>query len=283
MKVRIIIDSSADLTPDVKSQFTVVPLTIHFGDDEYQDGITITHKEFYEKLVESDVLPSTSQASPAAFSAVYEEIVNAGDTAVVLALSSSLSGTYQSAVIAAQDYPEKIYVVDTKSVAIGSGILAQMALKLAESGMSAKDIAQRITEERDNVCVVAMLDTLEFLKRGGRISKTVAFAGGLLSIKPVVCIQDGEIVMLGKARGSKQGNNLLVSEIEKAGGVDFEKPVLLGYTGMSDLLLQKYIEDSGHLWKHSTSALQTTIIGSAIGTHAGPGAIAVAFFKKSAK
>ncbi|MBP3414597.1 MAG: DegV family protein [Clostridia bacterium] len=283
MKVRIIIDSSADLTPDVKSQFTVVPLTIHFGDDEYQDGITITHKEFYEKLVESDILPSTSQASPAAFSAVYEEIVNAGDTAVVLALSSSLSGTYQSAVIAAQDYPEKIYVVDTKSVAIGSGILAQMALKLAESGMSAKDIAQRITEERDNVCVVAMLDTLEFLKRGGRISKTVAFAGGLLSIKPVVCIQDGEIVMLGKARGSKQGNNLLVSEIEKAGGVDFEKPVLLGYTGMSDLLLQKYIEDSGHLWKHSTSALQTTIIGSAIGTHAGPGAIAVAFFKKSAK
>lgn len=281
MKVRIIIDSSTDLTPDLKSRFTVVPLTVHFGDDEYEDGITITHKEFYEKLIESDVLPSTSQASPAAFSAVYEEIVNAGESAVVLTLSSTLSGTYQSAVIAAQDYPENIYVVDTKSVAIGSGILAQMALQLAESGMSAKDIAHHITEERDNICIVAMLDTLEFLKRGGRISKTVAFAGGLLSIKPVISVKDGEIIMLGKARGSKQGNNLLVSEIEKAGGVDFDKPVLLGYTGLSDILLQKYIEDSEHLWRHSTEALRSTIIGSAIGTHAGPGAVAVAFFKKS--
>lgn len=283
MKVRIIIDSSADLTPDVKSQFTVVPLTVHFGDEEYEDGVTITHKEFYEKLVESDVLPSTSQAPPAAFSSIFEEVTKGGESAVVLTVSSTLSGTYQSAVIAAQDYPENIHIVDTKSVAIGSGILAKMALQLAESGMSAKDIAQRITEERDNVCIVAMLDTLEFLKRGGRISKTVAFAGGLLSIKPVISVKDGEIVMLGKARGSKQGNNLLVSEIEKAGGVDFDKPVLLGYTGLSDLLLQKYIEDSEHLWKHSTTALQTTAIGSAIGTHAGPGAVAVAFFKKSAK
>ena len=125
-----------------------------------------------------------------------------------------------------------------------------------------------------------MLDTLEYLKHGGRISKTVAFVGGVLNIKPVVCLEFGEIKMLGKARGSKQGNNLLVSEIQKAGGVDFSKPVLLGYTGLSDILLKKYIEDSSALWKNSGKELDYTVIGSVIGTHAGPGAVAAAFFKK---
>ena len=125
-----------------------------------------------------------------------------------------------------------------------------------------------------------MVDTLEYLKRGGRVSKTVAFAGGLLNIKPVLSVVGGEITMLGKARGSKQGNNMLVNEIEKSGGVDFSKPVLLGYTGLSDILLKKYIEDSSNLWSGSTSELRSTVIGSVIGAHAGPGAIAAAFFRK---
>ena len=123
-----------------------------------------------------------------------------------------------------------------------------------------------------------MLDTLEYLKKGGRISPTVAFAGGLLNIKPVVCIEDGGIKMLGKARGSKQGNNLLVQEIRKAGGVDFGKPLLLGYTGLSDRLLQKYIADSAGLWAEYRSDLPVRVVGSVVGTHAGPGAVAVAFF-----
>lgn len=280
MSVRIIVDSTADLNPVLESKMTIVPLTVHFGDEEYIDGVTITHKEFYEKLVESDVLPTTSQASPAAFAEVFEEIVNAGETAVVITVASKLSGTYQSAMIAAQDYPGKIHVVDSKTVAIGTGILAELALRLAESGMSAQEIADRISEEQDKVCLVALLDTLEYLKKGGRISKTVAFAGGVLNIKPVVCVKNGEILMLGKARGSKQGNNLLVSEIEKAGGVDFDKPVLLGYTGLSDALLNKYVEDSRALWEDDADALCKVVIGSVIGTHAGPGAIAVAFFKR---
>ncbi len=280
MQVRIIIDSTADLTSDVKSRLTIVPLTVHFGDEEYADGVTITHKEFYEKLIESDVLPSTSQATPAAFQSLFQEIAEAGESAVVITISSKLSGTYQSATIAAQDYPDRIFVVDSTTATIGMGILAELALRLADGGMEAKEIAAAITKERENVCMIAMLDTLEYLKRGGRISKTVAFAGTILSIKPVICIRDGEIVILGKARGSKQGNNLLASEIEKAGGVDFNKPVLLGYTGLNGELLEKYKEDSAALWKDSTSALRSTAIGSVIGTHAGPGAIAAAFFRK---
>ena len=279
MSVRIVIDSTADVLPEVRERLHVVPLTVHFGDQEYVDGVTIHHKQFYEMLVESDVLPTTSQPSPEAFASVYREAQQAGDQVVVLTVSSKLSGTFQSATIAAADFPDMVWVVDTQTVAIGSGILAQLALKLKAQGLSAPEIAARLELERENVRVIALLDTLEYLKKGGRISKTVAFAGGLLSIKPVVTIQDGEIAVLGKARGSKQGNNLLVNEIQKAGGVDFNKPVMLGYTGLSDALLEKYVLDSGDLWDGHGDCLQSTIIGSVIGTHAGPGAIAVAFFK----
>ncbi len=278
--VKIVVDSTADINEKIKDNFLVVPLTINFESEEFLDGIDISHKEFYEKFIESDIMPTTSQATPAAFEDVFEDVVSKGDTAVVITLSSSLSGTYQSATIAASEYTDKIFVVDSKSAAIGTGILAELALELEAKGLNAKEIAERLIIERENIIIVAMLDTLEYLKHGGRISKTVAFVGGVLNIKPVVCLEFGEIKMLGKARGSKQGNNLLVSEIQKAGGVDFSKPVLLGYTGLSDVLLKKYIEDSSALWKDSGKELDYTVIGSVIGTHAGPGAIAAAFFKK---
>ena len=280
MNVNLIIDSTTDLRPGLRERFTVVPLTVHFGEEEYIDGVTISHREFYEKLVESDALPSTSQAVPAAFADVFEQVVSRGETAVVLTLASQLSGTYQSAMIAANDYPDSIFVVDGTSVAIGTGILAELALRLRDQGLSAAQIAAKLEEEKGNIRIVALLDTLEYLKRGGRISATVAFAGSLLSIKPVIAVQDGVIQMLGKARGSKQGNNLLVQQIANAGGVDFDKPLLLGFTGLSDALLLKYIEDSRALWENGTDNLPITSIGSVVGTHAGPGAIAVAFFHK---
>ena len=281
MSVKIIIDSTVDVSEKLTDRFLWVPLTICFGSEEFIDGVTINHQKFYEKLVESDVMPTTSQATPAAFEEVFRQVTEAGDTALVLTISSALSGTYQSACIAAEEFPGSVYVVDTKSTTIGAGILAQLALKLAEEGMDAKALAEKMTEERENIRIVAMLDTLEYLKRGGRISKTVAFAGNLLSIKPVISLEGGQIKILGKARGSKQGNNLLVQEIQKAGGVDFEKPILLGYTGLSDVLLQKYITDSAALWQESTQELECTVVGSVVGTHAGPGAVAVAFFKKN--
>lgn len=279
MSIRFIIDSTTDLNPAISHRFTVVPLTINFGKEEFIDGITISHKEFYEKLIETDALPSTSQATPAAFEKVFDEVDAAGDSAVVITLSHKLSGTFQSAVIAA-DGRENIHLVDSGSAAIGAGILAELALQLADEGMDAAQIAARLIEERKNIRVIALLDTLEYLKRGGRISRTVAFAGSMFSIKPVACIEDGEIKLLGKARGSKQGNNLLVSEIEKSGGVDFSRPILLGYTGLSDHMLQKYITDSAALWQDATDELAVAAIGSVVGTHAGPGAIAAAFFHK---
>ena len=282
MKTRIIVDSTSDLLPGIKERVYTVPLTVHFGQEEYVDGVTIDHKTFYEKLIETDVHPSTSQAAPAAFEKEFENARHAGEEAVVITVSSKLSGTYQSAMIAAQDF-DNIYVVDSGSVAIGGGILVEYALKLAEDGLDAKEIVNQLEEVKSRIIIIALVGTLEYLKKGGRISKTAAFAGGVLNIKPVLSITDGEITMLGKARGSKMGNNLLVQEIEKAGGVDFTMPVLLGYTGLSDAMLLKYIEDSRHLWENGVDGVRYTTVGSVIGTHAGPGAVAVAFFRNETK
>lgn len=279
MCVRIIVDSSTDVSEKYREKIQFVPLTVRFGDREYLDGVEISKHQFYEMLVESDVLPTTSQATPAAFAEYLESVASAGDSAVVITLSSKLSGTYQSAVLAAEDYPN-IYVVDSQSVAIGTGVLAQYAVELAQQGMGAEEIAQELTQQREKVCVVALLDTLEYLKKGGRISKTVAFAGGMLNIKPVVTVQDGAVALIGKARGSRNGNNLLVEKIREAGGVDFERPVLLGYTGLSSALLEKYVDDSKALWADHVDKLDGCLLCSVIGTHAGPGAVAVAFFRK---
>ncbi len=279
MKTRIIIDSTTDIKDSLRSRVTMVPVTISFGAEEYLDGVNIDHHQFYEKLIESDALPKTSQPSPEAFIEVYEQARAAGEAAVVLTVSAKLSGTYQCASLVAQDY-DNVYVVDSQSVAIGAGVLAELALRMVDEGMAAAEIVKCLEKERANIRLIAMLDTLEYLRRGGRISRTVAFAGSMLSIKPVVCIEDGAVGILGKARGSRQGNNLLIKEIEFAGGVDFDRPLLLGYTGLTDALLKKYMADSTALWQGNVDKLEYTIIGSGVGTHVGPGAIAVAFFKK---
>ena len=279
MKTRIIVDSTADLMPEIKERVHIVPLTLRFGEEEFIDGVTIDHKRFYEKLVECDVLPVTSQATPHAFAKEYEKAAEAGECAVVITISSKLSGTYQSAMIAAEDY-ENIYVVDSGTGAMGGGILTELALKLLDEGVDAKSIAEKLEEEKKKIIIVALVDTLEYLQKGGRVSKTVAFAGSVLNIKPVLSVIDGEISLLGKARGSKMGNNLLVQEIDKAGGIDFEKPLLLGYSGLSDTLLLKYIEDSRHIWEGNLDEVRYTTVGSVIGTHVGPGAVVVAFYKK---
>ncbi len=276
--VRIILDSTTDLPAELAQEFAVVPLTIRFGQEEYTQGVNLSNTQFYEKLIECDDLPTTSQASPFQFEAYFQDAVNAGDEVVCITISSALSGTFQSAQIAAEEYPGKVFVVDGKSVSVGSGILAQYALELKNRGLCAREIAAALEAKREDIRIIALLDTLEYLKKGGRISAAVALAGGLLGIKPVVCMEDGAVKLLGKARGSKQGNNLLVKEIQSAGGVDFDMPLLLGYTGLNDALLHKYKEDSAALWQDARTELPQALIGSVVGTHVGPGAVAVAFF-----
>ncbi len=277
-KTRIIIDSTTDMAASFMDKVMVVPLMISFGEKEYADGIELSRDEFYRKLESGKTLPKTSQASPAAFESVYREVRENGMNGVVITVSSDLSGTYQSACIAAADYPG-IYVVDSKNATIGAGILAEYAIICAENGMPADRIAEELENKKNDICLVAMLDTLEYLWKGGRLSGAAAIAGGLLNIKPVITIKDGAVVVLGKARGAKKANNLLVEQITLH-GVQYNKPVLLGYSGTTDTLLQNYISDSRMLWEGHLDKLEKAQVCSVIGTHAGPGAVAVAFFKE---
>lgn len=280
MSVRIIIDSACDLTKAQADELQTIflPMKTIFGEEEFLDGITLSHRQFFEKLVESDCLPTTSQISPHEYEAVFREVKEAGDTAVVITLSSKLSGTFQSASIAMDGYEDCIRLVDSENVCIGEQILVRYACRLRDAGADADEIADTLNRLKKDIRVIALLDTLEYLKRGGRISGAAALAGSLLSIKPVIAIVDGEVAILGKARGSKNGNNMLREETDKCGGIDFTMPYTLAYSGLDDALLQKYIADNESLWKEQASKLPICAIGSTIGTHVGPGAIAVAFF-----
>lgn len=278
MSVRIITDSASDFLEAAKRNVTIIPMTITFGAQEFIDGVTLTHEAFYEKLEETGVIPTTSQISPYEFEAVFREVVESGDAAVVIAMSGKLSGTYQSAVMAREGFKDNIFVVGSENVSLGQHILVDYAIRLRDSGMSAAGIAVELEKKKKDVCLIALLDTLEYLQKGGRLSKTAAIAGGILSIKPVIAIENGEVVVLGKARGSKKGNNMLIEMIEKKDGIDFDMPYMLGYTGFSDKLLKLYIDDSDFLWKDHFETLSYGSIGGTIGTHVGPGAIGVAFF-----
>ena len=281
MAIRFIIDSAADIIPSEAEALGLIhiPLKVIFGEMEYSDAVDLTHKEFYEKLIEGDEFPKTSQINPDTFASVFQKVVDDGDTAVVITLSGKLSGTYQSAMIAAEDFEGKVFVVDSENVCIGERILIQYGLKLRDQGFHSSEIAAELDVQKKHIRVLALLDTLEYLKKGGRISAAVAFAGNVLSIKPVIAVENGEVSLVGKARGSKKGNNLLRELITNCGGINFDKPYALAYSGLSDHLLQKYIEDSAEIWAPHAEKLPISSVGCTIGTHVGPGAVAVAFFE----
>ena len=280
MSVKIITDSASDLPASRHPAISVLPMSITFGDRQYRDGEELSNQRFYELLIESEQLPSTSQIGPAQFEEAFRAQVEEGHTVVAVILSGKLSGTYQSACIAAEEFPQQVFVVDSENAAMGERVLVERAAQLVDQGLSAGEIAQRLEREKKDIRLIALLDTLEYLKRGGRISKSVAAIGGMLSIKPVIAIQNGEVCMLGKARGSKNGNNLLMQEIQKTAGIDFDRPYCLGYSGFHDDMLQKYIADSRSLWEGHAEHLPVGTIGATIGTHVGPGAVGVAFFQK---
>ena len=284
MSVCIITDSGSDFTAEEAAEregLVVLPLSVTFGEDVYHDGTDLTHERFYELLVESDELPTTGQVNPYAFGEAIRKVRRAGDEAVVITLSSKLSGTYESAVAAASEFDGGVFVVDSKNVTVGERVLVEYALRLAADGIAAADIACALEQAREDVFVIGLLDTLEYLKRGGRIPAAAAALGNLLSLKPVISIEDGVVALLGKARGSKNGRNLLNQFVEKAGGIDFSMPLSLGYAGLNDALLQKYIADSRNIWGSAVEdgGLPVHSVGATIGTHVGPGAIALAFFK----
>lgn len=279
MKIRIIADSASDMSENESSHLKVLPLTVGFGETEYLDGVTLSAEEFYKKLEACEDMPKTSQVTPFAYEEAIREALETGETPIVITISSKLSGTYNSAIIAASEFDEEVYVIDSENVCAGERVLVEYALRLIEEGKTAKEIVEAVEEAKGRVCLVAAFDTLEYLRRGGRISNITGILGGMLSIKPVLGVKDGVLEMLGKARGSKNAAHMLVDQIKAAGGIDSSMPYVLVYSGLDDTRIRKFASDNEELWGKAAEDVKICVVGSTVGTHAGPGAIGAIFFK----
>lgn len=280
--IKILVDSASDLEKEEADTLGVamIPMTIRFDNEEFYDGFDLTHREFFEKLPICEELPVTSQINEFRWEEEFNKLTEDGSEVIAITISSELSGTFACAQKAAEKFHNKVCVVDSLNASLGERILLDYALKLVEWGKPKEEIVNLLNEKKKKIQLLALLDTLKYLKKGGRISSVAAFTGELLSIKPVISIVDGKVKLVGKAIGSKKGNNLLMQLVEKCGGIDFEMPYTLAYSGLTDENLQKYLKDSAKLWEVKTEHIPSHMIGSTIGTHIGSGAIAVAFFAK---
>ncbi len=280
--IKIIVDSASDISKKQAEEMGVImlPMVIRIGDEEFYDGIDLLPKQFYEKLVESDELPKTSQITPYRFEEVFEKHTENGDVLIVITISSKLSGTYEAARKTAEKFNGKVFVIDSLNACIGERLLCEYAVRLAKKGLSVEEIVSELELKKKKLKVMGVLGTLEYLKKSGRISSVVAFAGELISLKPVVSVIDGEIKLVGKAVGSRKGNNLLNKLVQSTTGIDFTMPYGTIWSGLDSTIHDKYVKDSAVLWADHTDEVPKYMLGATIGTHVGPGVVGVAFFEK---
>ena len=280
MAVKLLIDSSSDIDSAEAKDLGVymLPIPITFGKDEYMDGENIFRSEFYDKLVTSVDLPKTSMINEFRFDEAFESLVSGGDEVVAIVLSSKLSGTYNAAAAAAEKYKDKVYVVDSLSATAGIKIMVEYALGLIAQGRSAKEIFDLLESKKNNVQIRAMVDTLKYLKKGGRISPLVAFAGELMGIKPMVALVNGKVEVIGKVLGAKKAVAYINDEIAKVGGIDFDMPFYVIYSGNDQTKIDNYVASNTAVL--GDSGVRKNCLGATIGTHVGPGVIGIAFFTK---
>ena len=280
MSLRIITDSTADITTEQAAQMgiTIVPLKVIFGEKEYRDGIDISIEGFYEKLITAEKLPTTSQPAPDDFLKYFEEAKEVGDSVLVILISSKLSGTYQSAVIAKEmcEYSE-ISIVDSITTITNLRLLVEHAIKLREQQIPMVQIADELEELKQRTVLLAMVDTLEFLHKGGRLSKSSAILGTLLKFKPIITVKDGVVSVVDKERGTNKGIARILEIIDEYGSIDKNYPVMFGYSSEDSkalMLQEKVIE------KYDLKDTRIYPVGCVIGTHAGPGACFITYIKK---
>lgn len=277
--IRLIVDSTFDFEPEfVKDHaMEIVPLSVIFGSESYKENVELSKEAFYEKMASSTELPKTSQPSPQSFLKVFEKAVETKDQLIVMTLSSGLSGTYQSACLAANLCSGvDIEIIDTKNVSLGAQIQALEVLKMIEQGMEYHEIVKRARENVSKARMIAMINTLENLIKGGRLSKVEGMVGSLIAIKPLITIdEEGKIATLSKSRGLRKGIADMISNL-KSQDFDESKTMVCGYTSITSTLDQflDAFDDERYAF------VQTTSIGAVVGTHAGATAAAAAYFVK---
>ncbi len=280
MAIRIITDSTSDIPVENQAvlDISIVPLSVIFEGKKYTDGIELKKEQFYEMLSHSTTLPSTSQVNPDEFEGLFKRFIDAGDTVIGIFISSKLSGTYQSAVIAKNALgSDRIYIVDSKSATFGLALLVYEAIKMRDGGASAEQIAAALTDLGDRVQFYAVVNTLKYLKMGGRLSSSAAILGGMLNIKPLVSIVDGEVKSVAKERGQKAAFAWILDKLRKE-APDTQYPVVAGHSNdpgvMEDFIIT--ITEAVNMERPIVCE-----IGCVIGTHSGPGCVGLAYIPKS--
>ncbi len=279
MIIKIMVDSATDFTEQQAKDLGLLfmPISVMFDGEEYLDGVNLFADDFYKKLENCSSMPQTSLINEYRWSEAFEESTKDGSALIVITISSKLSGTYQAAVDASKKFDNKVFVIDSMNAACGEGILAKYAVLLRDKGKTAQEICDKLNEKKKDICVYAVIDTLKYLKKGGRISTATAIIGTTLSIKPIVGIIDGEVKMIGNAMGNKKGNLMLNDIVQNNGGINFDMPWCYLWSGNDKSNIEKYIKDSRYLVEEKEYAL--SVLGSTIGTHVGSGAVGLAFFK----
>lgn len=279
MRIGVVTDSTADLPKGYYQEYGIrmVPLTVHFGEETYKDGVDLTSEEFYAKLAASDVMPRTSQPSPADFAAVYEELARDFDAVISVHLSGKASGTLGAARLAASMVSPslKVEVFDGRSFSTGTGLMALEAAKMARDGRSLPEIIERLTYIRDNLQVFFTVDTLEYLHKNGRIGKATAFLGSVLNIRPILKVEDGEIAPAEKVRGKSKILPKVIELMHERVPQGAPIRVAFIHSGQPELMKQ---------WVDAITSEFVCVepvfsmVGPVIGTHAGPGTIGLAFY-----
>ncbi|RQD69655.1 MAG: DegV family protein [Tindallia sp. MSAO_Bac2] len=281
-KIKIITDSMTDLPAKLTDQYSieVIPLTIIFGDQEYRDGFDLSNKAFYEKLKSSEVLPRTSQVTPADFNHTFTKWLDEDFDIICINASSKASGTYQSAVIAANDLNEdRISIVDTLSLSFGAGLSVLKAARMAGQGHQRETIVEALKNSSANMEHIFTVDTVEFLQKGGRINPGKALVANLLNIKPILTLRDGLVDPLDKVRGSKRVMDKMI-ELAQERGSDFTgKTIGISHADAPDKAEELYMKVKKDL---NPSEILISEIGCTIGTHTGPGTLAL-FFESDTK
>ena len=279
-QVGIVTDSTCDIEPEHLAALgvTMVPLTVHFGDTHYRDWIDIRPDEFYKRLAASAALPTTSQPSPAEFAAAYVELAGSGCTEIVaVTLSAALSGTYESAVLGAKNAPVPVRVVDSKRASQGTGLIVLAAVEARDHALSGEQVESRVREVAESSRLFFLLDTLEYLVKGGRAGKATGLAASLLNIKPVLEVNsDGIIEPFKKVRGRQQAVAALASHVAEESRTRGRLRLALLHAGIEGEAgeLETALVDAGA----DVDVVSRGVIGAVIGTYTGPGAVGVAYY-----
>lgn len=285
MGIRIITDSGSDIRQELAKKWgiTVLPLSIRFGEEEFLDDITLKADDLYRRMIETGEIPKTSQVPPFSFEIAFDQAVQEGDTVICITVSSGMSGCYQSACIAAKKFGDKVSVIDSLGVCASEYVLVRYAIGLAKMGKSHEEIVRRLERDKKRLHVISLVDTLDYVYKGGRLSLAARVAGTILNIKPIITAdEDGKVKVLTKVRGQKNAFRMFTQLVEKTGGIDFSLPVCMAYSGLSDGNMRDYMKQESSLFAGQEKHIHVMQFGPTVGTYSGPGAFAVGFFHRRA-